>query len=81
MEPTAAAYLLAERSAHIEEVLVETSQALSAMQAIKAERLFITLECHTRIEWLAPSLDIFRREYPSVQLDLRMGPLLIRCLH
>jgi LysR family transcriptional regulator for metE and metH len=31
------------------------------------------VDCHTSIEWLAPTLDRYRRNHPQVYLDLRMG--------
>lgn len=73
LKPTPAALLLSKRSAHIGEVLTDTVHALKAMQSAEVQRLFITLECHTCIEWLAPTLDAYRRNDPSVELDVRMG--------
>jgi LysR family transcriptional regulator for metE and metH len=73
MELTAAGQLLAERAAEVQALLDDTRNALHAMHANDRARLFITLECHTCIEWLAPTLDRYRREHPAVHLDLRMG--------
>lgn len=73
IEPTSAGLLLADRAGRIDDLLSDTVNSLRALQATEPERLFITLECHTCIEWLAPTLDAYRRKHPKVQLDLRMG--------
>jgi LysR family transcriptional regulator for metE and metH len=73
LEPTPVGLLLAERAERIQELLADTSQALQVMQESERNRLFITLECHTCIEWLAPTLDRYRQEQPDIHLDLRMG--------
>lgn len=41
----------------------------------RRRRLYICLECHTCIEWLAPAMDAFRQAHPDIDLDLRMGDL------
>jgi len=38
-----------------------------------AGRLFIALECHSCFQWLMPTLDAFRRQWPEVELDLSTG--------
>lgn len=73
LEPTAAGALLAEQAERLHQLLDDTTSALRALQASEQKRLLITLECHTCIEWLAPTLDRYRRDHPSVHLDLRMG--------
>ncbi|VAW58900.1 Transcriptional activator MetR [hydrothermal vent metagenome] len=36
-------------------------------------RLHITIECHSCFEWLVPTLDYYRRHWPDVEVDLRLG--------
>lgn len=35
-----------------------------------AGRLHIAIECHSCFEWLLPSLDAYRRDWPDVEVDL-----------
>ncbi|WP_306753221.1 LysR family transcriptional regulator [Paracoccus actinidiae] len=56
-------------------------QVLPMVQATEAEfkgveagrigRLHIAMECHACFDWLLPVLDIFRRAWPEVDLDIR----------
>ncbi len=39
----------------------------------RAGRLHIAIECHACFDWLLPVLDIFRRSWPDVDLDIRPG--------
>jgi len=36
-------------------------------------RLHITIECHSCFEWLIPALDRYRRRWPEVEVDIRLG--------
>lgn len=36
-------------------------------------RLHIAIECHACFEWLMPVLDAFRRRWPEVEVDIRVG--------
>ena len=38
-----------------------------------AGRLHIAMECHACFDWLMPVLDLFRRAWPEVDLDIRPG--------
>ncbi len=38
-----------------------------------AGRLHIAIECHACFDWLMPVLDLFRRAWPEVDLDIRPG--------
>ncbi len=38
-------------------------------------RLHIALECHSCFDWLLPTLDAFRSEFPDVDLDLKLDAL------
>lgn len=57
--------------------LVTEIQAAERDIATLAEKpsatLRIALECHTCFEWLLPVMHVFRRDWPTVQLDLVSG--------
>ncbi len=36
-------------------------------------RLFIVIECHSCFEWLLPAMDVYREEWPDVEMDLTLG--------
>lgn len=36
-------------------------------------RLFIAIECHACFEWLLPVLDAFRKQWPDVEVDIRVN--------
>lgn len=36
-------------------------------------RLHITIECHSCFEWLVPTLDHYRKRWPEVEVDIRLG--------
>lgn len=39
----------------------------------KAGKLRIAVECHTCFEWLMPAMDVFRENWPEVEMDLVSG--------
>ncbi|QCO57800.1 LysR family transcriptional regulator (plasmid) [Pseudorhodobacter turbinis] len=39
----------------------------------KSGRLHIAIECHACFEWLFPVLELFRRAWPEVDVDIRAG--------
>jgi len=43
------------------------------LQRGKAGRLHIAIECHACFEWLFPVLNLFRQDYPDVDIDIRPG--------
>ena len=45
----------------------------SGLIAGKAGRLHIAIECHACFEWLLPVLDLFRKAWPEVDVDIRPG--------
>ena len=61
---------LAERILPEIETLEDEFQAL---QSGKAGRLHIAIECHACFEWLFPVLELFRRAWPDVDVDIRPG--------
>ncbi len=36
-------------------------------------RLYIAIECHACFEWLIPVLNRYRRQWPDVEIDIRLG--------
>lgn len=48
-------------------------QELQRMAAGAAGRLHLAIECHSCFQWLMPTLDRFRAQWPEVELDLSAG--------
>ncbi len=46
---------------------------LAKLAKSPARTLRIALECHTCFDWLMPIMDVFRKEWPDVELDLVSG--------
>ena len=44
-----------------------------ALQSGKTGRLHIAIECHACFDWLFPVLEMFRRAWPEVDVDIRAG--------
>jgi len=59
------------------------NQVLPQVEALQAEftglrdgnagRLHIAIECHACFEWLFPVLELFRKDWPDVDVDIRPG--------
>ncbi|MGZ9811109.1 LysR family transcriptional regulator [Pseudoroseicyclus sp. H15] len=45
----------------------------AGLQAGKAGRMHIAIECHACFEWLLPVLEKFRKAWPDVDVDIRPG--------
>src|SRR6266705_1536816 len=53
---------------------VQTAERdLAKLARTPARTLRIALECHTCFDWLMPIMDVFRKEWPEVELDLVSG--------
>ncbi len=39
----------------------------------EAGRLYIAIDCHSCFDWLMPSMDAYREQWPAVELDLSMA--------
>jgi LysR family transcriptional regulator for metE and metH len=39
----------------------------------EAGRLFMAIECHSCFNWLMPTIDIFRNQWPAIELDFSGG--------
>jgi len=61
---------LAEKILPEVEALVEDFRDL---RTGKAGRLHMAIECHACFEWLLPVLELFRRAWPEVDIDIRPG--------
>lgn len=46
---------------------------LKRMAGGELGRLHITIECHACFEWLIGTLDSYRKHWPDIEVDLRMG--------
>ena len=51
----------------------QTEQEILRMAAGKQGRLHIAIECHSCFEWLMPTLDEYREDWPDVEIDLISG--------
>ena len=59
-----------------ERILQEISQLEEDFRAIhngKSGRLNIAIECHACFEWLFTVLELFRRAWPDIDVDIRPG--------
>lgn len=50
-----------------------TERQITRLAAGAAGRLNIAIECHSCFQWLMPSLDRYRADWPEVELDLSSG--------
>jgi LysR family transcriptional regulator for metE and metH len=50
-----------------------TERELARLAAGSVGRLNIAIECHSCFQWLMPSLDKYRGDWPEVELDLASG--------
>jgi LysR family transcriptional regulator, regulator for metE and metH len=59
-----------------ERILPEVAQLEEEFRGIESGttgRLHIAIECHACFEWLFPVLELFRRAWPDVDVDIRPG--------
>ncbi len=49
------------------------TEEFAALKSGKTGRLHIAIECHACFEWLFPVLELFRRAWPDVDVDIRAG--------
>lgn len=50
-----------------------TERELKRLAAGQTGRLHLAIECHSCFQWLMPTLDVFRGQWPEVELDLSAG--------
>jgi LysR family transcriptional regulator for metE and metH len=53
--------------------VAETERDLARLGQGVAGQLRIAVECHTCFDWLMPAMDVFRRRWPEVELDIVSG--------
>lgn len=49
------------------------SQDLARLAGGQAGRLLLAVECHSCFDWLLPAIDVYREQWPSVDLDISSG--------
>ncbi len=50
-----------------------TERELKRLAAGQTGRLHLAIECHSCFQWLMPTLDVFRGQWPEVEMDLSAG--------
>lgn len=53
--------------------VAENGRDLARMAQGVAGQLRIAVECHTCFDWLMPAMDIFRKCWPEIELDILSG--------
>lgn len=53
--------------------MAELDAEFSGLLSGRVGRLFIAIECHACFEWLLPVLEQFRKAWPEVDVDIRLG--------
>ena len=59
-----------------DEILPKVHSAQIDLQRLAggdAGRIFMAIECHSCFEWLLPAIDVYRDEWPDVELDISSG--------
>lgn len=51
----------------------EAERDIARLVQGRAGKLRIAVECHTCFEWLMPAMDVFRENWPEVEMDLISG--------
>ena len=54
-------------------MFANTERDISRLLAGNAGRLHMAIECHSCFQWLMPAIDVFRDQWPEVELDLTSG--------
>jgi LysR family transcriptional regulator for metE and metH len=53
--------------------VAEAERDIARLVQGRAGKLRIAMECHTCFEWLMPAMDVFRENWPEVEMDLVSG--------
>jgi len=53
--------------------IAELQAEFEGMKSGRSGRLHITLECHACYDWLLPVLEVFRKAWPEIDVDIRPG--------
>jgi LysR family transcriptional regulator for metE and metH len=54
-------------------LVAEAERDVARLVQGRAGKLRIAVECHTCFEWLMPAMDVFRQNWPEVEMDLVSG--------
>lgn len=73
MRFTPAGQKLLELAEKILPMVTQTEQQLSRIKTGDSGSLHIGVECHSCFDWLMPTLDQYRLDWPDVELDLSTG--------
>lgn len=50
-----------------------TERDLAQLAGGRAGRLHLSIECHSCFEWLMPTMDVYRDNWPEVEMDILLG--------
>ena len=53
--------------------VAETERNLKKLLHGEVGRLYMAIECHSCFNWLMPTVDIFRNQWPAIELDFSSG--------
>ncbi|MGM8226437.1 LysR family transcriptional regulator [Cellvibrio sp. ARAG 10.3] len=59
-----------------DDVLAKVSEAERDLQKLlhgEAGRLYMAIECHSCFNWLMPTVDVYRNQWPAIELDFSGG--------
>ncbi len=73
MRFTPAGQKLLELADKVLPLITQTEQQLSRIKTGDSGHLHIGVECHSCFDWLMPTLDQYRIQWPDVELDLSTG--------
>lgn len=73
MRFTPAGQKLLELADKVLPMVKQTEQQLSRIKTGNSGNLHIAVECHSCFDWLMPTLDQYRQDWPDVELDLSTG--------
>lgn len=65
--------LLAELAGRLLPEVAAAEQRLSGMARGRQGRLHLAIECHSCFQWLMPTMDQYREDWPDVEMDLSLG--------
>ena len=71
MRLSAAGMRLLRLAEQVLPLVAATEAEFKGVEAGRIGRLHIAMECHACFDWLLPVLDIFRRAWPDVDVDIR----------
>ena len=70
---TPAGRQLVELAQQVLPVIEHAERDLQRVARGELGRLHIAIECHACFEWLAPVLDVYRQQWPQIEVDIRVG--------